>query len=198
MPHPLLAPIRAVVGPVHLDEARIVSAFRRRELARGEAWLREGEVCRKLAFVESGGLRHTRADDTDGGRELTRWAAVAGQYTTSFPSFTQGRPSDDRITATAPTVVYELDRDAWQRLREAYPPLQSFWVQTLEYLLVCFEDRVWSLIAGDAESRYRYMVARYPDFLLDLPQHYLADMLGIAPRHLSRIRAKLAAGPAAP
>ena len=102
------------------------------------------------------------------------------------------------LLAPIRAVVGPVHRDAWQRLREAYPTLQSFWVQTLEYLLVCFEDRVWSLIAGDAESRYRYMVARYPDFLLNLPQHYLADMLGIAPRHLSRIRAKLAAGPAAP
>ena len=187
--HPLLRPISALVGPLDFDEGQVVRRFRRRSLARGERWLREGEVCRRLAFVSSGGLRHCRAA---GDEVLTRWASLPGQYATCFPSFTRSTPSEDYIEATAPTELFELDRDDWADLRAEHSQLQAYWVAVLEQLLVCFEDRVWSLIAGDAEARYRYMIKRYPDFLLGLPQHYVADMLGIAPRHLSRIRARVA------
>ncbi len=185
--HPTLAPIVAIVGPLHFDAEAAAAHFRRRELKRGETWLREGQVCRKLCFLESGLLRHTRATE-DG--VMTRWATLPGQFALNLPSFTQQHPSDDAIEAAEACVIHELDREVWTALRAEYPQLQAFWVATLEWLVGCFEDRVWSLISGDAEQRYQYMMDRYPDFLLALPQHYVADMLGIAPRHLSRVRGR--------
>ena len=185
----LLAPIEAASGPARFDPTEAFASFRRRELPRDEHWLRAGEVCRRLCFVESGLLRHSRVEPS--GRRRTRWATLAGQYGTCFPSFTRGTPAEDDVAATEPTVAWELDRDRWAALRAEVPQLQAFWVATLEYLLVCFEDRVWSLISGDAEARYRYMLERYPEFLLSLPQHYVADLLGIGSRHLSRIRGNL-------
>ena len=184
----LLAPVEAATGPARFDAAACFGRFRKRTLARDEAWLRAGDVCRHLCFVEEGLLRHSRVDAD--GRRHTRWATLPGQYGTCFPSFTRAAPAEDDVVAVAPTTLWELDREAWAELRAAEPQLQRFWVATLEVLLTCFEDRVWSLISGDAEARYRYMMERYPEFLLRLPQHYVADLLGIAPRHLSRIRGK--------
>ena len=187
--HPLLSPIVATVGPLEFDPASVVERFRRRELASGEQWLRPGQTCRRLAFIEVGKLRHYRQC---GDKDLTRWGSFAGQYITAMSSFIHDRPSEEGIEATEASVVWELNRDTWAELRALHPQLQAFWVTTLEHLLTCFDDRVWSLIAGDAEQRYGYMIERYPEFLLALPQHYVADMLGIAPRHLSRVRRKLA------
>lgn len=187
--HPLFIPITESVGPLKFETDPLTARFKRRELKRDERWLRVGETCRNLAFIETGCLRHYRLHED---QQLTRWAAFAGQFSTSISSFTQQRPSEESIEATEPTVLWELDHLAWKEMRLAHPQLQAFWVQTLEYLLGCYDDRVWSLIAGGAEERYRYMIARYPDFLLHLPQHFVADMLGIAPRHLSRIRNKMA------
>ena len=187
-----LTPIEAAVGPLHLPAEEVLGRFRRRELRRGELWVQVGTVARNLAFVESGLLRHYRTDAS--GRTLTRWATLPGQFACLLPSFTQLLPTEDSVEAVEPSVIYELDHLAWRELRTRFPQLQTFWVGQLEWLVGCFEARVWSLISGDAESRYRYMLQRYPDFVLGLPQHYLADMLGIAPRHLSRIRARLTEG----
>lgn len=185
--HALLAPIAALTGPPSAEVAALSARFRRRELKRGESWLREGEVCRRLFFLESGLLRHTRTEPD--GQVRTRWATLPGQYGLDFPSFTRQAPSESGIEAAKASIIYELDYATWAELRAAHPQLQAFWVATLEYIVTCFEDRVYSLISGDAERRYGYMMERYPDFLLQLPQHYVADMLGIAPRHLSRVRA---------
>lgn len=184
--HPTLSPIVALTGPPTFDTTALTTRFRRRELSRGEAWLREGEVCRRFFYLESGLMRHTRAEPD--GQVRTRWATLAGQYGVDFPSFTRQTASDSGIEAAKASVVHELDHGTWAELRAEHPQLQAFWVTTLESVVACFEDRVYSLISGDAERRYGYMMERYPDFLLQLPQHYVADMLGIAPRHLSRVR----------
>ena len=184
--HALLAPIAATTGPFDFDGEALAARFRRRELARGEAFLREGAVCRELFFLESGLMRHTRTEDD--GQVRTRWATLPGQFGVDFPSFSRQRPSDNGIEAVERSVAYTLDFETWAAMRAEHPQLQAFWVATLEYLVTCFEDRVYSLISGDAERRYGYMMERYPEFLLALPQHYVADMLGIAPRHLSRVR----------
>ena len=182
----LLQPIIALTGPATFDGAALAARFRRRELARGEAFLREGEVCRSLFFLESGLMRHYRTEDD--GQVKTRWATLPGQFGVDFASFSRQRPSDNGIEAAERSVLYTLEFGTWAGLRREHPQLQAFWVATLEYLVTCFEDRVYSLISGDAERRYGYMMERYPDFLLALPQHYVADMLGIAPRHLSRVK----------
>ena len=186
-----LSPITALTGPLRFAPEELVASFTRRALKRGEHWLYAGDVSRRIAFVESGLLRDVQEKD---GELMTRWATLPGQYAVAISSFIQQSPSDVGILAAEPTVLHEIDRQRWLDLRAKYPQLQEFWVAVLEYNMCCFEDRVWSLISGDGEARYRYMIERYPDFLLALPQHYVADMLGIAPRHLSRIRAKLAAG----
>ena len=187
-----LQQIAAVVGPLRFPHAALRERFRRRELPRGARWYTAGEVPRTLAYVERGLLWHYRV--TEEGRRHTHWATLPGQFACLLPAFTRRQPSEDTVEAAEPTVLHELDRTAWADLRAEHPQLQQFWVAQLEWLVGCFDARVWSLIQGDAERRYRYMLERYPDFVLNLPQHYLADMLGISPRHLSRIRAKVAAG----
>ena len=184
----LTDPITAITGPLTFEEDPLLTHFKRRTLKRGDVLLLPGDTCRNLFFLESGLLRYTRLVD---GTVVTRWATLPGQYGVAFPSFINQAPSEDGIEAAEDCVLYELDHRTWQKLRTEHTQLQQFWVAVLEYTLCCFEDRVWSLISGDAEQRYRYMIDRYPDFLLALPQHFVADMLGIAPRHLSRIRGKV-------
>ncbi|OAV43345.1 Crp/Fnr family transcriptional regulator [Lewinella sp. 4G2] len=188
---PKILPITALTGPLRFDPEALLSHFKRKELNRGEHWLEAGKTCRHLAFLESGLLRHTQQRD---GELITRWATLAGQYTVGFPSFIKQQPSDQNITAAQDCVLHELSWETWKELRREHAQLQEYWVAILEYNACCYEDRVWSLISGKGEARYRYMIERYPEFLLHLPQHYVAEMLGVAPRHLSRIRNKMSEG----
>jgi hypothetical protein len=51
------------------------------------------------------------------------------------------------------------------------------------------EERVSSLIALNAKNRFEYLRNRYPKLVMNVPDKYLASILGIEPRHLSRLRA---------
>lgn len=184
-PHQLLT--KAVGHHVQLPPS-INDLFRSRRLARGEHWLREGRVCTKLAFVREGLLR-AYVETTDATQ--TRWAFIPGTFMTSIRSFGLRVPAEENIVAEAPCELLEISYQNWQRLQQDVPELATFWMETVVDLCGCYERRLHSLLIGDAGERYRYFLEHYPDFVLQVPQKYVAEMLGIAPRHLSRIRAQL-------
>ncbi|HMP99501.1 MAG TPA: Crp/Fnr family transcriptional regulator, partial [Cyclobacteriaceae bacterium] len=81
-------------------------------------------------------------------------------------------------------------KTVWVNLYEKHPFLQRFWLKTIEYNYIGMEERVFHQIALSAEQRYQWMLENYPRFNKEVPAKYIASMLGITPRHLSRIRAK--------
>ena len=189
-PDPIIAAIRRLVTDVPPLETPLSAHFQRRTLARGAHWLHAGTTCRKLAFVLSGSLR---LYVVSGEEAQTRWAFFADQFCTALQSFQQQTPAEESIVALERTELLEIDRDAWWALHAAHPFLQRYWQANMDRLAACYEDRVNSLLLPSALERYRYTLERYPDFVLRLPQKYVAEMLNMAPRHLSRVRRELAA-----
>jgi len=169
--------------------------FQARMLERGETWLRPGQVCGRIAFVQSGMLRAFVETDTG---SHTRWVFLAGEFFTSVTSFGRQVPCEEYIEAIEDCKLLEITHTDWMKLSEQYPKLQSYWTSTLEELIACYESRLHSLLIGDAEGRYKYFLDHYPEFVLQVPQKYIAEMLGIAPRHLSRIRKEISRSTALP
>ena len=166
----------------------VTEHFGARSVVRGEHWLRAGQTCTKLALVQRGLLRaYVETPDAS----QTRWAFVAGTFMTSIRSFGLRIPAEENIVAEADCELFEISYRDWQELQDTYPALRTFWLETVVDLCGCYERRLHSLLIGDAGERYRYFLEHYPDFVLHVPQKYVAEMLGIAPRHLSRIRAAL-------
>jgi hypothetical protein len=66
---------------------------------------------------------------------------------------------------------------------------QTFWTKAIQEYLIEIEARVYSLIALNAQSRYDRLIQNYPKLVSEVPDKYLASILGIKPRHLSRLRA---------
>ncbi|MEM6395333.1 MAG: Crp/Fnr family transcriptional regulator [Bacteroidota bacterium] len=181
---------------VHTDPAKMVEGlateFEKKIIRKGESWIRPGQYCQHIGFLKSGLLR--AAVETDEGLH-TRWAYLPGQFFLSLQSFTRQIPSIEYIIAVEDCEIYLLGRQRWLALYEQHQELRHFWTQTLETLAGCFEDRVHALLYKDATARYQHMLDHYPEFILYVPQRYVAEMLGIAPRHLSRIRKEISSTP---
>ena len=188
---PITTAIQHSVGPALVPPVDLAAHFQPRQLARGEYWLRTGERCRHLAFIQTGSLRLFTESEQG---EHTRWAFFEGQFCLSMSSFTQQVAAEESIVALEPTTVLELSYDRWRALYEEHEFLRRFWTFNLEHLAICFEARVNTLLIGNGADRYAYLLRKYPDFVLRLPQKHLAEMLGMAPRHLSRIRKELSDG----
>lgn len=162
--------------------------FTPRSLKKGEQWLRPGQVCQKIAFIRSGMLRaYVETEEAS----QTRWAFLPEEFFTSVSSFGLQRPSEEYIEAIEDSELMEIGYQDWEQLCQQIPRLRDFWAQTILDLCGCYERRLHSILIGGAEGRYRYFMEHYPEFVLRVPQKYVAEMLGIAPRHLSRIRREM-------
>jgi hypothetical protein len=69
--------------------------------------------------------------------------------------------------------------------------MERFGRMIAEYLICCYEERVLSFLSQSPEERYLHLLESQPAFLQKVPQHYLANYLGIPPVSLSRIRKRI-------
>ncbi len=171
------------------DLAESLTIFKPVKLDKGSYFHKEGFVCKKIAFISKGKIRHYYNID---GKEHTRWVSFESNFVTSFASFINQYPSFDNLECIEPCELYVASKEEFYILKELFSEISQLWTLSLEKEMIGYEHRVFQLISNDAEKRYLNLLELYPQFIREIPQKYLASMLGIEPRHLSRIRNKLA------
>lgn len=176
--------------PVSTPLREELRRFAYRRFRKGAHFVRAGARAESIAFVLSGQVRHYYLLD---GEEYTRWVALSGSFTVAFKSFVQQVPSYANLECTAPTELLVLDRATFFGLVERFDAMRRLWISSLETEMGRYEDRVTQFISADTSARYVDFVHHYPRHAREVPIKYIASILGVAPRHLSRVRAKLAA-----
>jgi CRP/FNR family transcriptional regulator, anaerobic regulatory protein len=156
-----------------------------RHLKRNEFFLREGEYCNEIAFIKSGMMRHFY-NSKDG--EVTRWVSLEKTLCTSLSGFIRGVPIKENLQAIADTEILLLRKKKFLDLYASHEPFRQLWTRVIEAHYLGMENRVYELIALRADERYGRLFRTHPDFIRKVPNKYLASMLGIEPRHLSRIK----------
>ena len=73
-------------------------------------------------------------------------------------------------------------------LVNALPAFKDFYIALLEQSICGIDESRHDLIVLTAEQRYTKLLQKEPHLLQQIPLQHLAFMLGITPRHLSRIR----------
>jgi len=144
-------------------------------------------VCKKIGFLNTGLIRHYYATNHN---EVTRWMSLPNDFTTSLRSFILQIPSIENLQAVTDCELIVLDRKAFDYLIKKNEAFKTFYLKALEYNYITIEDRVFSLIEKSAEERFEWMVKTQIRFIQQVPVMYTASMLGITPRHLSRLRKK--------
>jgi CRP-like cAMP-binding protein len=155
---------------------------------KGDCFHKESFVCEKIAFISKGKIRHYYNID---GKEHTRWVSFENNFVTSFASFINRSPSFDTLECIEPCELYVASKEDFYKLKEKFLEVSHLWTLSLEKEMIGYEHRVFQLISNDAEKRYLNLLELYPQFIREVPQKYLASMLGIEPRHLSRIRKRI-------
>ncbi len=155
-------------------------------LSPGDFFLKEGKTCHHIGMVTRGMCRyyyHTAEG------QVTRWVSLQDDFITSLTSFITQLPSQENIQAMKETEILLMPRERWLAVYEQHEFIRRFWTKNIEANYIGMEQRVFNLIAKPAEARYAWMQEHQPRFIQEVPDKYLASMLGINPRHLSRIRA---------
>lgn len=162
--------------------------FRRQTYERGKVLLQPGQTADWLGLVESGLVQSFYDRD---GEEVTTYMGGAGKLVVSLKSFLRDVPTVEFLRCLVPTTLWVVRRQDWEHLKESSTEFRAFYTGLLEYQLVCIDESRHDFIALTAEERYAKMLETEPQVLQEMPLQYLAQVLGVTPRHLSRIRAQV-------
>lgn len=158
-----------------------------KKLRSGKFFVKEGQICTEVGIITKGKCRFYY-NTKDG--EVTRWISLTNDFVASLSSFITQQPAPENIQAMEATEIMIMPRTAWLALYEQHEFIRIFWTKLIETNYIGMEERVFNLIAKSAEERYQWMQINQPRFIQEVPDKYLASMLGVHPRHLSRIRAQ--------
>jgi CRP-like cAMP-binding protein len=178
-----------IEGYTHISAADwevIQMAFERKEFAKNEIILEEGNICRHFYFLEEGIIRFFVFND---GNDITKFFTLAPYCFTSKNSFRTRTPAQESIQALDRTIVWQttlnhanelLELKSWGDFtRKFVHEVQSYTEQLL------LENKTET-----AEQRYGKLLVKHPDIIQKIPLKHLSTFLGIAPQSLSRIRKK--------
>ncbi|KEQ30332.1 hypothetical protein N180_14550 [Pedobacter antarcticus 4BY] len=147
-----------------------------------------GEVCEHFGFIVGGSVRFYHLKE---GTEITGYFCFENEFVSSYKSYLTQQPGITYIQALEETQLVLISYQNMQLMLEN--PLlgckmERFGRLVAEHYLCCYEDRVTSFILQTPEERYLQMLETNGSVLLRIPQHYIANFLGITPVSLSRIR----------
>jgi len=172
------------------DWGLLVPHLRLVPLARHAVFAEQGRVAADVGFVLDGMFRQYYTKDGD---ERTSYFFFEDQLMGAYFSSLTGRPSLVTIEALSAgcclTFPYAVLVDLFGQ-RMAW---QEFGRRFAEYLAVGLEERMVSLLLLSPAERYQALLASGdPRILARVPQHYIANFLGVTPVSLSRIRNRTA------
>lgn len=165
----------------------VASLFKPERVAKGEYFLTSGAHCKRLSFIEDGVMRVFVNLD---GKEVTQWVSGKNYFMTEISSLMFGTASRWNIQAITDCQLQTLHLEDYRKLEELVPEWNRLEKLFLAKCFATLEDRVFSFLSMTAEERYQALWAFNKELFQQVPQHYLASMLGMTPETLSRIRRK--------
>lgn len=154
----------------------------------GDYFLRQGKICKSIAFVEKGILRLYYLND---GKEITNCFCKENTITCSYSSLITQTESELAIQAIEDSKLLVLSHESLQKLYKK----DLFWQQVgrlaAESEFITTECHNRFLIDLTATERYLQVLEEENELLQRVPLNYLASYLQIAPETLSRIRKKI-------
>ena len=141
----------------------------------------------KLSFVKSGFLRVYRQTDK---KEITQWISSPGEFCADPSAMIFKLPSRSNIQALTDCELYSISPENYQRIQNEIPEWPKIERLFLAKCFMTMEDRIMSFISMTTDERYHYFYASNRALFQQVPQQYLASILGMTPETFSRIRAK--------
>jgi CRP-like cAMP-binding protein len=167
------------------DAEQITGAFIKKQLKKGAYFVEEGKTSKYLGFIEQGFFQYYINLD---GEEKTTYSLGANNLIASLVSFLKQVPSRENIRAAVDSTIWTISKDDFKKLQQTIPTFKDYYIGILEWQICCIEESRVDGIMLSAGQRYEKMLYKEPDMIRQIPVQYLASIIGVTPRHLSRIR----------
>lgn len=169
--------------------------FRRIKIKRyasGELLIKEGSSNNNVYFIRRGLVRSYLNDE--GGNEITFQLYPESSVITNIHFILFKQSSRFNYEAIEDTKVYEIDYDSFLDVASTSSELLELNRNFFGKRIVqgAFQ-RIESFVFLSPEERYIKYMNDYPTLANRVPNKYIANILGVTPVSLSRIRSRIAA-----
>lgn len=162
----------------------IKSNFKALHLKKGDYFLKSGEVCEHIAFLDQGLVRYfVFKDDEESTFEFTK----EGEFIGDYQSFSKKSSTVQNIQAIEDCDLFVID----------YPSTQNFYSlangnlmgrHLIEHRFDIMVKQLLSIYMHNHEERYSSFIEKYADLAQRIPQYLIASYVGVKAPSLSRIR----------
>jgi CRP-like cAMP-binding protein len=188
MTHALIGFINTIVPLPKAEEEKLLNIALPAKADKGDVFIAEGSVPKKLAFVVKGLFRYYYSSRK--GAEFTKGFFPENSFITAYSAMVQQIPSAYTIEALEDSEVFVLDYYEWRKLNEGHPCWNTLLMAFLHKGYFKKERREREFLLFDAKERYESFLEEYPQLEHRLKQSVIASYLGITPVALSRIRSQ--------
>jgi CRP-like cAMP-binding protein len=158
-------------------------------LRKNELYITEDKKATELGFVLQGMLRQYYTKD---GEAKTTYFFFENNLMGAYISCITGKPSLISIEALTEVSYISFPYKVLQQIFEQSMAWQKFGRLVAEYLTIGLEERMVSLLLQNPEERYLDLLKSNKKKIMErVPQHYIANYLGITAVSMSRIRNRL-------
>lgn len=161
-----------------------------KEIKDGEVFFKEGSTRKKVFYISKGLVRSYHINEK--GDQITTRLRYENQIFAAYEVLFFNQPSRFYYQALEDSVLYETNFDEVQKAIANNSKLELgrrfFLTQSLSESLKAVDD----FILLSPEQRYLKFIDQNPSLLNRVPNKYIANVLGITPVSLSRIRKRIA------
>ena len=159
------------------------------KLNQGDIFLQEGSLKSNIYFVKEGLIRSYFVNEK--GEEITNRLRYENQAMSCYEIDLLNQPSRFNLQALEPTELIVMDVKTMQQIVHGNPKLEAGLKFFVNSSLVEALSAVDDFMLLSAEKRYLKFVSEHPALLNRVPLKYIANVLGITPVSLSRIRKRV-------
>ncbi|MDB9836323.1 hypothetical protein OAC51_05415 [Flavobacteriaceae bacterium] len=128
---------------------------------------------------------------SDKGDEITTLIRNENQIIASPEIILFNQPSQFYYETMESTEVIIIDYNELQTIIAKYPKLEAYQKFVLQNFIKMSFQRINSFVLQSPEERYTTYVKSNPEIINRVPDKYIANILGITPVSLSRIRKRI-------
>ena len=184
----LLANIAKHIVLTASKEQLLVSKFSLLQVGRKELLIKQGEPCRHIYFILSGGIRafHTASD----GRESTIMFGIQDWWITDMNCFVNQKVAVLSLEALEESTLMCLSWDDMEALYTQIPQFERYIRILMQNAYIREQQRALENITYSTEERYQRFISKYPFISKRFTQKQIASYLGVTPEFLSTVKRK--------
>ena len=169
------------------DECKmmIMRSIKIEQVRRYAQWLKIGQICRRMAFVQKGMFVACYYHNAN---RVSCQIIREGELCIAPASFFQQTPSEQSIEAIEDSVVFSIDSHTVRDINRLHPEFRIITETYLQNLLIAWDQLSPTARIIDAQNRFNWLKSNFPEVLYRVPKSYLSSFMGLSSRTLYKLK----------